>query len=226
MAAVELSQTRLATDANLVSYWKLESNYTDEKGNNTLTAQGSGNSFVSAKFNNGLSVNGSGYASVTSSGMPTGNTSFTAHVWAKFNSATPAGLNMPISWGNVGSASNQTYIYENTDGKIHASAGGSAELVSTTTVSAGVFYALDLTWDGTNARLYVNGSQEASSTPGSRSGVAGAVGLGAGVYGTPAFFMSGVVDDAAVFNRALTSDEVNGLANGFPLDTAKFFAFF
>jgi hypothetical protein len=79
--------------------------------------------------------------------------------------------------------------------------------VSTTTLTTGTFYHLACTWDGTNLKLYINGSQNQSVaqtiTPAPNTSP-----LYIGQFGASSDFASGVIDDVRLYNRALSATEV------------------
>ncbi|MFM7093440.1 MAG: LamG domain-containing protein, partial [Actinomycetota bacterium] len=69
-----------------------------------------------------------------------------------------------------------------------------------------------VTYDGTTRTIYYDGKMVASDVPGVANGVANKnFRIGATSISNKEFF-SGSIDDAAVWNRALTSDEIAGLS--------------
>ncbi len=71
------------------------------------------------------------------------------------------------------------------------------------------------TYDGTTMRLYVNGQQEAALPgPASIAGNTLSVGIGAHSDGTRLF--QGDLDEARIYNRALSASEIQALAAGAP----------
>jgi RHS repeat-associated protein len=132
--------------------------------------------------------------------------SFTAALWLNRNSFT-------TSQGLMGKASfpNSWRIWTRTDGKIEADAKSDAigNLVSQTTVVAGRWYHLALTFDGTTARLYVNGIQEAQAATGDWGGAYNvAVWVGDTDSTSP---FSGTIDEVRMFNTALNATTIGSL---------------
>lgn len=84
---------------------------------------------------------------------------------------------------------------------------------STTTISAGAWYHVALTWTGGQLRLYVNGLLDASSTtPGTALDLSGSVLATLGstpLIGSP---YAGALDEVRIYNRALSAAEVTALA--------------
>jgi hypothetical protein len=84
-----------------------------------------------------------------------------------------------------------------------------------TPISTGTWYHLAGTWDGTTLTMYVNGASAAASTPGAIPILATGTTLYLG-SGGPSNFMYGSLDDARLYNRALSASEVWRLYNGAP----------
>ena len=92
-----------------------------------------------------------------------------------------------------------------------------AQLDSTTTVTTGAWFHAVMTSDGTNLKLYINGSQEGSDTAfpysiGYESGIYSKFQIGARGEDPTAFFKGGI-DEVGVWNRALTTTEITELYN-------------
>lgn len=81
---------------------------------------------------------------------------------------------------------------------------------SATTLSANIFYHVIGTYDGSNAYVYINGVQDATGAgSGSSATVADTIYIGA--RNTGSLFFSGVIDEVLIYNRALSSYEVQQL---------------
>ncbi len=72
-------------------------------------------------------------------------------------------------------------------------------------------------WDGTYARMYVNGMQEGISSAGSGSNMAATqpINIGRG-YGSSRHFL-GQISDVRIYNRALSAEEVEQLYKGYDI---------
>ncbi len=73
--------------------------------------------------------------------------------------------------------------------------------------NANVYYHVACTWDGTTARLYVDGNQVASS-PQSVTPAANTAALWIGQFGGDADRLDGAVDEVRIYGRALSQTEV------------------
>jgi hypothetical protein len=81
-------------------------------------------------------------------------------------------------------------------------------------LSTNTWHHLTATWDGSTARLYVDGTQEASENIGSmnQKGEGCQIGRRSNVGGFK-FHFDGRIDDVRVYNKGLTSNEVSNLYN-------------
>jgi hypothetical protein len=89
-----------------------------------------------------------------------------------------------------------------------------AGIVGTTTLATGVWYNIVATWDGTTAKIYINGQLD--NSPGTtRSGTIGfdtqSVYLGGWPSGGATNDFDGNLDDIRIFNYALDQWEVTNL---------------
>lgn len=128
---------------------------------------------------------------------------------------TTVGTNRGIASRFEGSPSWLTWI--NVSGQIAVrfyNATTSVDLAWTTAPSTATTYHIVATYDGTTARLYVNGTQRASSTAisGNLRTSTATLAVGSYISGGP-FIMDGVIDETAIFDYALTSGNVTTLYN-------------
>ena len=73
------------------------------------------------------------------------------------------------------------------------------------------WYFVTATYDGTTQKLYIDGSVEASNTTSQTISTTTDAIIGARSFSTPASFMDGNLANVAVWNRALSSDEINSV---------------
>lgn len=204
----------------LVSYFKLESDGTDSIGSSTMTGHGSP-AFGSAygKVNNGVYVSSasSSYLSNTSStGIPTGNASRTIAAWVNLSSAPSAGQ-YPTLFGAGAEALDQSFVlcqYASNDSKKIGVCGYSDDDMAFVPVY-GTWYLMIAEYNGDNHKvdLYI-ASSSLVDYPWTFQGnlnTSGELDLGANV--AKGWYSTGDVDEAAVWNRDLTSQERTDLFN-------------
>jgi hypothetical protein len=204
-----------STLTDVAAYWSFDSptNFNvPDVGGSTLT-KGNGASYsANGKFGGALSVNGSTqslYDLSSPAYLPIGNSPYSQSLWFKPTAVNSAGF---ISWGlretkrfnalrmlNVGAGIHH-YWYR---GDITCEA--SACPFSTSTWSH-----VATTYDGTTRSIYFNGVLKISDTPGALNTTA--VNFHIGSTASNEFF-NGLIDDVAIYKRALTAAEVTALAN-------------
>ncbi len=225
MAAIELASTSLATDANLEAYYKLEN--TTDSGPNGYTLTNNGTiSFAAAKFNNGANCvkTSSQYLSYASSLGYTGS-SYSIVGWVKL--ASQPANNAYWMFFEAEETTQKSAIffgYNNNGGTYRLYAGRNKygvvdnAVTDSYTFTTGTWFHCAVTYDGSNAKVYVNGIY-INSVASSGNGNAGGSNLstiGFGDIGSSPY-SDGMFDDVAFFSRALTASEVALLATGCPI---------
>lgn len=213
----ELAGLPLFSDGNLVSYYKLE-NVSDSKGSNTLTNNGTV-TFAAAKFNNGADLGASNTTKYLSQAgtisIDGGACTFAG--WIKAQTEIASGLYYICHQANNTSSTQYILRYEYNSGTrrllFDRTKNGTADDLFTYNITLGTtdFYHVALTYDGSTVRGYVNGAEigsVASSGNGSGSATQGFT-LGSDTDGNNK--ASVIIDDFAVFSRAITPTEVLSL---------------
>lgn len=77
--------------------------------------------------------------------------------------------------------------------------------------AADTWYFVVGAYNGTTQMLYINGSLKSSSATSQTINVSADSVIGSTSYGAPSFFMYGNLANVAIWNRALTSDEINSV---------------
>jgi hypothetical protein len=214
----ELSQTPLASDPSLISYYRFEGNSADSKGNNgTDTA-------IAYSTANGRFGQGAGFASSFSSvisrattfGLPLGNSPVSINLWFQTSSTSPTGQNL-LSWGNNVPGQKTAVFIDGRQHVLFTPWGGQIQNTSKT-VTDGLWHMATFTWDGgSTGVVYVDGSSAGSTGNQGFFGLNTAPGyfqIGGNMNGGSAFF-NGNIDDVAIFSRALNPTEVSRLYSGF-----------
>ena len=86
-------------------------------------------------------------------------------------------------------------------------ADGGTKAESTTALSAGAWYHVAVTWDGTTLRLFINGTQEYSTTAWSISDTSADLNIGRSPEYT-ARLWDGLVDDVRIWNYGRTAADI------------------
>lgn len=201
-----------------------------DEGSGNITADSSGNSnignlvngalWTSGKTNNAVQLDGiDDYVNVPDNSTLNGMSAITVAAWVNISQLPSAGQNYDIvgkdSNGNsyriTLGASGTGHFVVNTSNNSWYSAGTYAGF--TTVLSTNTWYYIVGTYDGSNVRVYVNGSYEGS---GSQT-ISGTINnsLSNVKFGYKSSsnvdYLKGTVDEVNVYNRALTSDEVKNL---------------
>lgn len=176
----------------------------DATGNNNNGNLNNGAVFSTGKIGNAVSLNGSNqYLTVNNSGSLNPTSAITLSVWIKASSLTG---NRVIFKKQNWSASYELAIY---GGQLTFNLNGPGS-VSTAAPSTGVWHLITATYDGAAKKIYVDGSiSQAASGPIGTNGEAIMIGTSGGWEN----YFSGLVDDARIYNRALSQTDVQSLYN-------------
>jgi len=204
-----------AGPANLAGWWPLD----EGSGSAVLDASGKGNngtlpnggSWVTGVHNLALSVNGtSQYASVPSSTSLDITGQITLAAWVR---TTKVGTQNVIAKGLFGG----TDGYElnlSSAAKPFLRLNGANRLDALTSYVPNTWTHVAATYDGITMKIYVNGVLDNSAaTSITIKSNALALGIGGQSDGASARIFSGAIDDARVYDRALTASEIASLLN-------------
>lgn len=207
---------------NKVSWWKGEGNPNDTAGTNNGTLVG-GTTYLAGRVGQAFNLNGTN-AGVTiphNTNLNVNPGGFSTEFWMRSNG--PQGgqaLVVDKSHGFVDSAG---WAFQATNGSSNAIAffmgaggGGSTNFVgvaSSVNPFDGNFHHIAGTWDGSNIRLYVDGVLQGTTAFTSPVNNTRAVNIGyAWGGGSPQRWFNGIVDEVAVYSRALSESEIRGAA--------------
>ena len=192
-----------------VAYWRLgeasgtsaaDASGTGHTGTYAATTLGvagalTGDSDTAATFNGSTSA----IAFNVTGGIPTANAARTVESWVKTTSTTASDV---IGYGTQ--TSNQDFAL-----RISASGGVSFQSHGPTnafggTVNDGSWHLVDLTYDGTTMKAYIDGAQQGSNyTPGTL-----ATGTGSGRIAVWSAFLASTLDEVAVYGSALSASQI------------------
>lgn len=217
----------------LVGYWKLDETTTtsgatvvDSSGHsNTGTpagASGTNNlpqpsaSVASGfDFTNGRSLDFDGtddYVTSANNIPITGASARTVSAWIKVTSF--GSNNSPILYWGSGNSNLLSLLGINTSRQF-GFFGYANDLTGSTILSTATWYHVAATYDGTNRKIYVNGTQDGSDTTSTLNTSASALRIGEySLSGGWNAGFNGNIDDVRIYNRALSSTEISALAAG------------
>ena len=211
---------RKSLSDGLVGYWRLDEasgNAVDASGNgNTGTWYGSGSHYASGKFGNGGSINGTNdfiqTGNSSSLNIAGGNATFTA--WFKAN--TLSGYDTIFEYGNGGGG----YYFGLVNGSPNVIFYGSTNHIhnSATVLSTGVWHQMVATWDAASktTKVYFDGVLDSTVTTSNAVPNTNTTSLRIGARDTNSLEFDGTLDEARIYNRALSPKEVADLYNFAP----------
>lgn len=195
------------TDA--IADYRFNNYFTDINGANPFSSN-AGTSFTTDRFGNAfsaLNINNTG-STATIPGLPYSNSPRTICFWAKLNTMQ-APYNMTFSYGqsNTSNACGGSF-----NGSLVEYFGYANNFSASSSNSAGTWYFFTYTYDGTNAKIYKNGTL-LSTTPKAWNTLNNnnLFKLGTGVGGELNF--NGAIDDLKIFNYVLSDSQISGLYN-------------
>ncbi|MFO1487815.1 MAG: LamG-like jellyroll fold domain-containing protein [Verrucomicrobiota bacterium] len=210
-----------------MSWWRAEGDANDVSGHNGVLVSGA--TFGPGKIGQGFRFDGTNsYVQVADSAALKPST-ITCEAWIWLDPALPSGRGgeQIVFKKNTWSAWFEGYSLAKTsvdNGNSTFSdrfefcvsrTGNQVSIKSSTIAQRGVWYHVAGTYDGTQSKLYVNGVLEASASPGFALDY-DTTPIFIGTSGTWAPYLSmfgGIIDELAIFNRALSTEEVQSIYN-------------
>ena len=191
-------------------------------GSNYLVPNSSLKDYV---FDFNGTISSAKYVSLTTTTLPSGNSSFTMSVWLNRDTSVPS-YGGVLSFGDIGSTNglSMAYINFNTTNQIkYGFYGGDA---GTTSIDENVWHHVVLTYDGTNATFYINKQSITNSQPGTLLIPSTSV-VKIGGLNTSSQNFNGKISNAQIFNTALPATGSNSIEtlynNGSPLTSMSGF---
>jgi hypothetical protein len=139
-----------------------------------------------------------------SSSLPTGNGSYTLEAWIKPDAMGDRGI---IGWGPWGRQSEVNALRLMGNGQIRHYWWGNDLDVTVGNLADGQWHHVAATFDGKTRRVYVDGVLKGSDTPPPHKLPVVAKNIRIGSTNNGEFF-KGAIDDAAIWNRSLSQDEI------------------
>ena len=206
---------RLEVDPALVGWWKFDGDLTDASGNGNNGTVGAGiAAYAEGVYGQAFDFDGSNAVDTGSETIGDGlfadaDRRWTVSVWA----AVPAGINRgTIVARGASDLDERTFQIYHQDGQDGERSPGvfirGARTVTSLGLNNGQWYFYTVSWDGSTARLFVDGVFVMNLSVGSADENSGErVIIGARTNGT-AFRLTGLVDNLMIYNRALTPSEI------------------
>lgn len=141
-------------------------------------------------------------------------TTATLDAWVFFNQKPSAAGRIMIIISKQ-SPGNDFDLAALTDDRFYLYIGQGINVASTTVIQTGVWYHIAGTWDATGIRIYVNGILENTNPTPNITRASGSISplrIGEGALFGNRFF-SGLIDEAEIFNRALSANEIQAIFN-------------
>lgn len=216
---LELTNTPLASDSNLKGYYRFESDGTDSSGSgNTISTLIGTPTYIPGYFGNGIMFdNGEAISAANNLSIDNGNFSFSFWVKLTVEISGSAFWLVQINGGDaVDTGMGVQYEYNAGTRRLYfdrvkwnvAHQGPTYNI----TLGTSNWYHIAMTYDGSNIRGYVNGALVAGPTAASGNGSGTTAPLiNVGIAGTNT---AGIIDDLAIFNRALTAGEILSIYQG------------
>ncbi|MFA6005801.1 MAG: DUF2341 domain-containing protein [Patescibacteria group bacterium] len=219
--SVAMGSSKSNNDAfsnGLVGYWKMDENtgttVADTSGNGgTMTFTGNAPSWVVGKYGSAIRYNGTNSLATVPNSTPlniTGN-AITLSAWV-YLTAYPASYG--VIYQKDGYADGYRMMIAST-GQIYSDMKASERSMSSTgTVPLNTWTLVNVTYDGAKMYTYINGASAGSLsvTPGNLTGTTASISFGLTEYPP----ITGSIDEARVYNRALSASEVSSLYNFAP----------
>ncbi|MFO7872275.1 MAG: NosD domain-containing protein [Candidatus Undinarchaeales archaeon] len=208
-STVPLDNTYLRDDSNLTSYWRLEGNADDELGLNDGTVYGA--TAVSGRFGQAYDFDGTGdYIDIGGTIAEIDESSpLTFTGWINLDDDTSS-----VVVVNHQKSNSNRFGIASISGDLRAAFyDGSWQGASSGSINTDTWYFFAYTFDGSSSgQLYIDGvAQSGTNTP---STIAGETGMFIGARLDADKYFNGVLDDIAIFDRALSADEVEDIYLG------------
>jgi len=214
---------------NCVGMWLFD----DGAGTIAIDSSGNGNDgilkngpkWVEGKFSKALAFDGAkqqSMATPASTMMDPYPYTFTA--WVKLDEYNPDGNTGAVIMGNYSGDGKGSIFYISNTGILSIRPHPGTDLKGKTQIPTGEWTHVATTLEGSNLKVYVNGEEDGSGTS---AGFAGELSkpfvIGRASWYEGSFF-TGIIDEAGLFNKALTKDEVRSVMNKGLLGKAEVFS--
>lgn len=194
-----------------------------EKGNDGTLKNGP--KWVEGKIGKALEFDGSKQQSVsTPASTMMDPYPYTFVAWVKVSQYNPDANTGAVVMGNYSGDSKSSIFYISSTGMLSIRPHPGTDLKGKTVIPIGEWTHIATTLEGTNLKVYVNGEEDGSGTSaGYIGGISKPFVIGKASWYDGSFF-SGIIDEAGLFNKALTKDEIKSVMNTGLLGKAAVFS--
>ena len=201
-------------DHGLMGYWKLDGDTADSSSYDRVgTLYGNPVWDPNGRINGALKLDGDGdYVKIISYKGISGANSRTVCAWIKTNSGDEI-----LSWGGDGDGEKWVFRVR-PEGQIRLGVGGGG-IIGSTIVNDGFWHHVaavllnDGTPDANDIKLYVDGIEESTTSTSQTINTAISYKVKIGVFGSSLRYFNGLIDDVRIYNRALSEEEIDILAD-------------
>lgn len=218
-ATVETASSKVNTFIREVSGLEGSWNFDESSGTTAFDSSGIGNdgtlegspSRVSGKFLNALSFDTNNRkVSIPTNAAYDFTTPLTLEAWVKTSSC---------GWNWIMARSGWLYGFGNSSScKLVWTVSGGNDKISTGTLNDNVWHHAVATHDGTNMRLYLDGTEVGDFTGVSVGASTSPIYVGTLLSGSSEFW-SGIIDEVKIYNATLTPDEISDIKNNYGYTT-------
>jgi len=211
---LSIQDAGLANDANLQGYWKLDGNANDSSSNG-YNLTGTAPSYINALFSQGgdFESTSSNHLSIASASSANLNITGSKTVSLWYKAETAIASSRLVGKDDGGTNGYFIFLISPTKNPSFVARGltTNVQVSSSSTVADGVWEHICAVYDSANTKLKIfhNGVKAEVTASGTNS--VGTSAFSIGSRGGTADFSDGVIDDVAVFNRALTDAEVRAI---------------
>jgi formylglycine-generating enzyme required for sulfatase activity len=194
-------------EANLVAYWKLDGDATDSAGSNHGTIYGA--TPVTGQVGGALSFDGDDYVQVADDDSLDISDEITISAW--INPSNTSSIRMIVS--KYKDYAGMSYLLELSNEKLHFMLRDVNSFFGIQTFSIGIWYHVVATYDGSRVRGYINGELD------NEQAAYGAIPittqeLNIGRQADNNLWpFEGLIDEVRIYNRALSTEVIEGLYN-------------
>lgn len=144
---------------------------------------------------------------ITTTGFPTGNGALSFEILLKI-AANPVASQYLLAYGNATNTLRQDFnVFLDTTGHLNLDLGNGTGIATSAALGLGVWHHVVAVWDGTVARLFVDNVQT-TNTPGVAQAIPVSPSANIGASPATTLFLSGSVDEYAVYAAALSTAQV------------------